>query len=205
MDATKMATESDLKAFPHSSAELVETGAVNIHVSIVAGTIGAYMTSDRRYMYYMVEWMGLPYQAECDETILIGNNEFPVYKGDWLCRGVWLEKLTGGKNWHTMTENRDQCVVRLDTVLDAKLNMIEYHNIENPFKTRMSKASINIAKKRGAYRMIDKDHDRLIEEWHKRDEQEKERMKNMKVSHCAYAKNADSLYPHIISIYPIPM
>lgn len=173
---------------------------------IVAGNKGAYMTIDPKYMYYMVEWKGQPYQAECDDTIVIGRNEFPIYKGDWLCRGVWLEKLMGGKNrhiphWHTMTENRDECVVRLDTVLDAKLNMIEHHDTENPFNSKMSKASIDIAKKRGAYRMMEKDHDRLIKEWHKRDKQEKERRKNKKVSHCACAKNADSLYPHIISIY----
>jgi len=80
------------------------------------------------------------------------------------------------------------------------LNMIEHNDTLNPFKPGMKKATIAIAEQRGAYRMTDEDHKRLIEEWHKRDKQEKERMKKKKVRHCACAKNADSLYPHTISI-----
>jgi len=198
--APKNTTDSTKQKDDATKNQTTKTCIDHVGKSVVAGNKGAYMADDNNYKYYIVQWKDRPYQAERDEIIVIGNNEFPVYEGDWLCRGVWLEKLIGGKNWHTMTENYDECVVRLDTVLDAKLNMIEHNDTLNPFKPGMNKAAIAIAEQRGAYRMTDEDHKRLIEEWHKRDKQEKERMKNKKVRHCACAKNADSLYPHTISI-----
>ena len=200
--APKNTTDSTKQKDEATKNQTTKTCFSLLLLSVVAGNKGAYAADDDDYKYYIVQWKDRPYQAERDEIIVIGNYEFPVCEGDWLCRGVWLEKLIGGKNWHTMTKNHDECVVRLDTVLDAKLNMIEHHETLNPFKPGMNKEAIAIAKQRGAYRMTDEDHKRLIKEWHKRDKQEKERMKNKKVGTTMHVRRMQihSLYPHTISI-----
>lgn len=137
---------------------------------IVEGDFGAYcIADDPDYSYYVVEWLGLPWQATEDEEIEIGTESFKVRKDDWLCKGIWLEKLNGGRNWHTMTEDCQECVVRLETVLNANLNM-RTRSAENPFNKRMKKSSVDIADARGAWRMSDDDHGFLMEESRNREE-----------------------------------
>ena len=131
---------------------------------IVEGDFGAYcIANDPNYPYYVVEWLGEPWQATKDDEIDIGTQKFVVAKGDWVCRGIWMEKLNGGRNWHTLTEVRQECVVRLETVLNANLNM-RAQSAEIPLRKDMPKKSVEIADSRGAWRMSDDEHVFLIEE-----------------------------------------
>ena len=77
---------------------------------VFSGNFGAYcIANDPKYPFYIVEWIGEPWQVDINEEseeIIIGSQKFVVHKGDWVCRGIWLEKLDGARNWHTMTANR---------------------------------------------------------------------------------------------------
>ena len=110
-----------------------------------------------------MEWKGKPYQATKDDTIKIGTENFKVRQGDWLCNGIWMEKLVGGRNWHTFTVNEQECVVKLETVLNANLDMRQLSE-DNPLPLRMKKKGRDIANERGAWRMSDGDHAFLMEE-----------------------------------------
>ena len=137
---------------------------------VVEGNFGAYcIADDPKYPYYVVEWVGEPWQAQKDEELVIGPEKFVVHKGDWLCKGVWLEKLVGGRNWHTMTEKRRECVVRLETVVNANINM-RARSEQNPFQKSMKNAGIAKADAHGAWRMSDEDHAFLMEESRNREE-----------------------------------
>jgi hypothetical protein len=118
--------------------------------------------------YYLVKWIGPPSKATKTETIVIGTNPFPVKKGDWLLKGQWLEKLTGGKNWYTMTKNHGECVVRLQSVLNLDVTMYKYGE-GNDFKQGTRSSTIEIAKERGAYRMDEKVRKGLINACQERD------------------------------------
>ena len=133
-------------------------------MQISQGNFGAYCIVDHPdYPYYVVEWLGEPWVAEKTEDITIGVEKFSVFKGDYLCRGVWLQKLHGARNWHTATSNLQECIVRLETVLNANIEMRPVTDI-NPLPKRMTRQSIELARDRGAWRMSDDDHGFLIEE-----------------------------------------
>ena len=104
---------------------------------IAEGNLGAYcIADDPKYLCYAVEWEGEPWQAEKDKELAIGPETFAVHKGDWICKGIWLEKLVSGRNWHTMTEIRQECVVRLETVLGVNINICACSE-HNPLQKRM--------------------------------------------------------------------
>lgn len=76
---------------------------------------------------------------------------------------------TNTRNWHTATSNLQECIVRLETVLNANIEMRPVTDI-NPLPKRMTSQSIELARDRGAWRMSDDDHGFLIEESRHREE-----------------------------------
>ena len=125
---------------------------------ISQGNFVAYcIANDPAYPYYVVEWLGEPWIADKSEVITIGEERFTVCKGDYICRGIWLEKLHGARNWHTTTRNLHQCIVRLETVLNANIEMRQVTDV-NPLPNRLPCQSVELAKDRGAWRMSDNDH-----------------------------------------------
>ena len=147
--------------------------------SIVAENFGAYcVLDDKDYPFYIVEWKGRPWKAEKDEIIYVNEEPFEVKKGEWLCRGVWLEKLYG-RNWYTIEVEKDnegnvirddegklidrECIVRLETVLDDNVNM-RLRTEENMLPSRVSGAVVQKAHDRGAWRISDEDYAFIIEE-----------------------------------------
>jgi len=66
---------------------------------VCQGNFGAYCIANHpTYPYYVCEWIGEPYMADKSEVLSIGSENFTVHKGDYLCRGIWLEKLEGTRN-----------------------------------------------------------------------------------------------------------
>ena len=134
--------------------------------------------------HYLAQWIGPPFRSTKTEIILIGPNSFPVEEGDWLLKGQWLEKLTGGKNWYTMTLNHGECVVRLQSVLNLDVTMPKY-GVGNDFNKGTRLSTIKIAEERGAYRMDDEVRKGLIDECQKRDcmqeDQDSQKKKRRKV------------------------
>ena len=121
---------------------------------------------DPNYHYYLVKWIGEPYQAPQTETVVVGNDKFPVVKGDWLCRGLWLEKLPEARNWWTMTDR--ECVVQLEKVINANVN-IRVRSHDNPLRRGLDPKIIEYADDHGAWRISDDDHAFLLEEGRLRD------------------------------------
>ena len=156
--------DCSLDHYHGSKADTMLTVGKTYSMQISQGNFGAYCIADHPdYPYYVVEWLGEPWVAEKNEDITIGMEKFAVFKGDYLCKGVWLEKLHGARNWHTVTSNLQECIVRLETVLNANIEMRPVTDI-NPLHKRMTRQSIELARDdRGAWRMSGDDHGFLIE------------------------------------------
>ena len=93
-------------------------------MEVEEGSYGAYMISDPKEPLYIVRWEGEPWQAESDGSREVSNVEYKWTKGDWMCRGTWLQRLPGGgRNWYTMDSGGRSCIVPLDRVVNADLDM----------------------------------------------------------------------------------
>ena len=150
-------TENVADSLTHTLQSLGKT----ISNSVVDGGFGAYVVDDNNYNYYVVKWDGLPYEAVEDEGILFGDDQVAVFKGDMLCRGIWMDKLRGARSWWIMTER--SCVVRLQQVLDAHLPL-KILSDENPLRSRLRHDAIDYANTHSAWRIPDDDHAFMIEE-----------------------------------------
>ena len=156
-------------SIPSSLADTMKQIGASYAKEIFQGNFGAYsIANDPEYPYYVCEWTGDPWVAELSEVLTIGYQKFTVHKGDWLCRGIWLEKLEGARNWLTTTSNLQECIVRLETVLDANLEL-RWLADDNPLPKRLKHKSGTIANNRGAWRMSDEAHAFIIEESRNRD------------------------------------
>jgi len=60
---------------------------------IRGGVYGAYMVNDPLTPFYVVEWVGMPWRAEDDGEEEVNGHTYKWKKGDYLCRGNWLDKL----------------------------------------------------------------------------------------------------------------
>ena len=161
--------DCSLEQYHGSKSDTMHTVGKTYSTQISQGNFGAYcIANDPAYPYYVVEWLGEPWIADKSEVITIGEERFTVCKGDYICRGIWLEKLHGARNWHTTTRNLHQCIVRLETVLNANIEMRQVTDV-NPLPNRLPRQSVELAKDRGAWRMSDDDHGFLIEESRHRD------------------------------------
>ena len=56
---------------------------------IIEGNSGVYcIPDDPHYPYYIVKWVGEPWQSKKDGAVAIDAENFVVHKGDWLCKGI---------------------------------------------------------------------------------------------------------------------
>ena len=85
-------------------------------------------------------------------------------QGDWLCRGAWLQRLPGGgRNWYTMDVEHRKCIVKLERVVNADVDLRPFtdKNGDNPLPKR---ATHELALRNGAWCMSDTDYIFLLEE-----------------------------------------
>ena len=132
---------------------------------VIEGNIGAYMVSDPQTPVYLVEWKGGPWMAEEDGEENVDGHVYRWRKGDYLCRGNWLDKLAGARNWYTWDAAGRECIVKLDQVVNANVDMRSFTNEGggNPLPT-MPGISKKRAEDNGAWRMSDDDSLFLVEE-----------------------------------------
>ena len=91
----------------------------------VEGRVGAYLVDGEEDInYYLVRWVGQPYQAERDMEIDNGTIPFQVRRGEWLCEGKWLFHIPDAPNWYYVKEKEDTVVVRMQQVVSADVRMI---------------------------------------------------------------------------------
>jgi len=76
--------------------------------------------------------------------------------------------LYGGRNWWTMTTSKQECIVRLETVVNANIDM-RARSDQNPFRSGLMRRSIKKASIHGAWRMSDGDHAFIMEETRNRE------------------------------------
>ena len=88
-------------------------------------------------------------------------------KGDYLCRGAWLEKSAGKRNWYTKEtyQNHDsrECIINLEKVVSANIDMRPFTTGggDNPLPRDVSRI---IANAKGGWCMSDADYIFLLEE-----------------------------------------
>jgi hypothetical protein len=140
--------------------------------------------------------VGDPKQASKDNTFDLEGEKFTVYKGDWFCNGVWLDKLKGAPGWWTVTGQ--PCIVRLETVVNADVNFLEQSET-NPIPTRLSRSARRIAENNGAWRMSDTDSLWIIQEARRRSAMEYDEelartfQEEMEVEATWWARNGDGV------------
>jgi len=128
--------------------------------AVVVGGYGAYsVEGDDNYDYYVCRWTDEPYEVLEDGEITVGEETTQVYKGDWVCRGSWLEKLPRAKNWWT-AENRP-CLVRMQSVLHSSLPLRE-RSPTNDFSRGTPATTIAHANDHGAWLMSEDDHEYMM-------------------------------------------
>ena len=62
---------------------------------IIDGSFGAYMVDGESSPFYIVQWSDKPWMAEKDDEENLDGHVYKWSKGDYLCRGNWLDKLHG--------------------------------------------------------------------------------------------------------------
>ena len=100
---------------------------------IIEGCFGTCMLDKESSPFYIVQWSGKPWRAEKDGEEELDDHVYKWRKGDSLCQGNWLDKLHG-KSWYTMDKARRQCIVKLEHVVNANLDLRSYtaKNGDNP-------------------------------------------------------------------------
>ena len=127
------------------------------------GNVVAYTVEDTTYdNFYLAVIDGQPELATQAETIVLANDTFTIYKGDWFCRGTWLEKL-GGRNsrgWWNLTSRA--CIVRLETLIIGDVNVLEMSET-NTLPTGLTRQASKKADDFGAWKLSDTDHELIVE------------------------------------------
>ena len=122
------------------------------------------MINDPEEPLYIVRWEGDPWQATSDGSEVVDGETYTWTQGDWLCRGAWLQKLSGGgRNWYTMDVANRKCIVNLERVVNADIDMRPFTDKkgDNPLPRRSSHEQ---ALRSGAWCMSDADYIFLLEE-----------------------------------------
>ena len=130
---------------------------------IEAENYGAYMVEDPQEPVYVVRWLDDPWRADADGSETVDGHIYTWTAGDYLCRGSWLDPLNGSRNWYTMDDTRRKCIVNLERVVNANINMRSFTDNEgdNPLPSRLNCARANSG---GAWCMSDADYIFLLEE-----------------------------------------
>ena len=65
---------------------------------IESSQYGAYIADDPSTPFYLVEWVDDPRQAKESGEEEVNGKVSSWEKGDWLCRGAWLERFEWGQD-----------------------------------------------------------------------------------------------------------
>jgi len=148
-----------------SKANALQTIGWRNKQSIEIGNYGAYPCDDDGNDYYIVKFMEEPHEVDKDETLQItndyGTEEFPVAKGDWICRAIWLEKLPGTKSWYF--ETKHECIVRCQYLIITDLKLVPL-GPTNQLHGGAPRSVKNNAVRYEAMRVTDEDHDFMMNE-----------------------------------------
>lgn len=115
---------------------------------IRVGNYGAYVADDDRYDYYLFKCISEPEVAKEDTLFEIDGNSFSVKKGQWYCKGLWLDTVHGKQ----YVETHQRCYVRLQVVVDGDVQLSAQETVTHKGKQYDVK------------RLSDDDHSFLLKE-----------------------------------------
>ena len=170
--------QSDERQYHAIKADTLNEMTVRLAKQICRGNFGAYLVAvstkkrkrgDENLPYYIVKWNETPWQATKDKETYLDDTRYTVKKGHWYCKGTWLEKLPGARNWFTMAEGVSTTERGWETLVDVSKVAVANLRLRprsegNQMRIGTQRATIAIAEERGAWRMSDDDHAFLVEE-----------------------------------------
>jgi hypothetical protein len=141
---------------------VLESIAEVIGTQVEEGKIGAFAAEDERYDgYYLVQWTGAPYVVAEDCELASYNPPIKLNAGELVCEATYMETVNGTKNWWYPVE--DLILVRLQQVLAANLDLSEISE-DNPMPRGMRAQSRMVAREKGAKKIENEEHDKLLDE-----------------------------------------
>ena len=98
-----------------------------------------------------------------DGSEIVDRHTYTWTAGDYLCRGSRLDPLDGSRNWYTMDRASRKCIVNLERVVNANIDMRPFTDKEgeNPLPPRVSRTRADSG---GVWGMSDADYMFLLEE-----------------------------------------
>ena len=124
--------------------------------AIEEGNVGAVMTEDENtHGYYLVRWVSEPYtsQEETDEWTI----------GELVCDGSYLNPVGRARNWYTA--DNDVVTIRVQHVVAACLDLQKPSDeVKLPSTCNRSEAT-----RKGATRLSDDSHLKILDEINRRD------------------------------------
>lgn len=145
---------------------ILDTIAEETRDEISIGNIGAFNTDDPEADgYYLVRWTSEPYELEQDEELTDYDPPMKLPAGELVCEGQYLNKVDRAKRWYTQSDG--STIIRLQQVLHSNVTLEEESIGTNPLPniSRQAKAE---ARRLGARRLTEKDHDMIMYEASKR-------------------------------------
>lgn len=130
------------------------------------GGYGGYSVDDGEYKYYLVRWAGSPWRVEYDQKIKVEENEYQLYRGEWVCEAYWLNNVPRAKFWYTVGETK--IVVRMKHVLHASLDLREIS--EDNKLPKLPEKTIRQVIPLHPIKISEDDHDFLMDEAHRRED-----------------------------------
>ncbi len=147
-------------------AETMNSLSERVSSSVKAGGYGGYSVDDRNIKYYLVQWVGLPWRVEGDQTIVVEDNEYQLYQGEWVCEALWLNNVPWANRWFTVSATK--IIVRMKHVLHANVAlepMSEDNRLPHlPWETRRQIIP------KGPVKLSTEDHDFMMDEAHHRED-----------------------------------
>jgi hypothetical protein len=125
--------------------------------SISEGGFGAVMTEDEStHGYYVVNWTSNPYTLQVDQ-------DDGYSAGDLVCEANYLNPVGRARLWYT--ESEEVALVRLQHTVDGNLHLIGESNSCRLPRT----CNVSWAREKGAKRIADLSHERILDEINRRD------------------------------------
>ncbi len=140
--------------------------ATSVAESICEGSFGAFLTDDKESDgYYVVQWTSDPYTLQ--NSVQLEEYKPPLHleAGELVCKARYLHKVPRARQWYTVPTTDLPTTVRLQQVIDPKLEML---NI-SPTNKLPGNCDKRACERLGAQKISNEAHEELIEEIHRRE------------------------------------
>ncbi len=107
-----------------------------------------------------MKWIEELQEVEADEIVMVEDAPMMIFKGDWICKGRWLDQVVRAKYWYTV--GATVATIRMKNVLHADLLMSP---ISDSNKFPMVHQSVrNHVLPLKPHKLLPQDHDYMMDE-----------------------------------------